>query len=222
MEVLGLALSEGVLAAEHSLSLLNGQRSQKGARRDTIRNKRRLLAAASELIRDGSDLNMQNVADRADIAIATAYRHFSSAEALVNAYVLTIIDDLIGYSAGCKATGRELISSLLDHWIGLIQEHGHVMVNFRSRHGFFERLNAKDPVVLLVQVAWGRPISEYLADRHLDPSLSSHALFLCNLLFDPREVLDLMNEAGHSRRELGPRLLSSMDGALSGWAALAD
>lgn len=214
-----MPLSEGVLAAERTLSLLAGGASEKGVRRDTLRNKRRLLAAASELVREGSDLNMQSVASRADIAIATAYRHYSSIDDLISAYVLTVIDDLADYSLSSKATGTELLADVLEHWIDLIQAHGHVMVNFRSRRGFLARLTSGDPTMCRVQQAWTSPIDEFLSSRDLSPTLAHHALFLTNQLFDPRDVLDLLGAGGHPRKALSAKLQAQLEGALRGWAA---
>ncbi|MZG17570.1 TetR/AcrR family transcriptional regulator, partial [Streptomyces sp. SID5914] len=44
-----------------------------------------------------------------------------------------------------------------------------------------------------------------------------HALFLSNMLFDPREIQDLLRETGLSRREVVARLTEAYCGALRGW-----
>lgn len=52
-------------------------------RRDALRNRDRILAAARTLPRDGLRLN--DVARRADVGVGTVYRHFPTTHALVEA-----------------------------------------------------------------------------------------------------------------------------------------
>jgi hypothetical protein len=51
-----------------------------------------------------------------------------------------------------------------------------------------------------------------IADEHFN-----HALFLYNVLFDPREILDLV-DTGLQESEAVDRLIGAFYGALQGWA----
>lgn len=71
--------------------------------RQTRRTKRALLAAADELFNDGRVPTVADVAERADVARATAYRYFPTQEALLletsflgDGGPIGSIDDLIG------------------------------------------------------------------------------------------------------------------------------
>jgi AcrR family transcriptional regulator len=64
----------------------HGQEEQSGPRtrdRQTRRTKRALLAAADELFAEGRVPTVAEVAERADVARATAYRYFPTREALL-------------------------------------------------------------------------------------------------------------------------------------------
>jgi hypothetical protein len=42
-------------------------------------------------------------------------------------------------------------------------------------------------------------------------------LFLWNILFDPREILDLINTVGLTKQQASERLVAALCGALKGW-----
>ena len=63
-------------------------------RADGRRNRARLLAAAGEELQRGRPFTLAEVAERARLSTATAYRHFSSAEEVVEAYVGGFWDDM--------------------------------------------------------------------------------------------------------------------------------
>jgi hypothetical protein len=88
------------------------------------------------------------------------------------------------------------------------------LVQLRSRRGFLERLQASDRVVVIVRDAWERPIRSVLRalgipDEHFDRALSIY-----NLLFDPREILDLQRHERSLEVSLAI-LTSAFYGALS-------
>ncbi|WP_410602339.1 TetR/AcrR family transcriptional regulator, partial [Bacillus sp. SIMBA_008] len=54
-------------------------------RSDTERNRRRLIKAAAYLVaRRGSSVRMTDVAERAEVSPATAYRHFGSVDEILS------------------------------------------------------------------------------------------------------------------------------------------
>ena len=197
------------------------QVAQHGGRRlrsDTLRNRRRLLEAVGELAREAPDeLTMQAVASRAEIGPATAYRYFSSMEDVIAAYVLDVIEELRDFSARSTGQGRPLFDAVAHAWVDLLAEHGPALVQLRSPRGYLERLHGGNEIIAATRDAWSVPVRELLDDIGLSQVTLDHALFLCNMIFDPREIQDLVQETQLSRREIVSRLTEVYCGALRGW-----
>lgn len=188
-------------------------------RSDTLRNRRRLLEAVGELAREAPDeLTMQAVASRAEIGPATAYRYYSSIEEVLAAYVLSVVEELRDFTATSTAQGRPLFDAVVDKWVDLLAEHGPTLVQLRSRRGYLERLHNGNEIIAAMRDAWGRPVHDLLDDIGLPEEMLEYALFLNNMIFDPREVGDLLQETPLSRREVTTRLTEAYCGALRGWA----
>lgn len=161
---------------------------------------------------------MQTIAERAEIGLATAYRYYSTMSDVLAAYQQGTVRELREFSENCELEGRELFDAVLHRWLALLDEHGAAMVQLRSRRGFLERMHNDDEVIRLVTEAWRRPVLGFLADRQLSPDILEYALFLANILFDPREIDDLRTEAKLAPDEIARRLTAVYAGALAGWA----
>ncbi|GAA3972109.1 TetR family transcriptional regulator [Actinomadura viridis] len=198
------------------------QAAPRGGRRlrsDTRRNRRRLLEAVGELAREAPDqLTMQALASRAEIGPATAYRYYSSTEEVLAAYVLSVVEELRDFSVTSTAEGRPLFDAVVGKWVDLLAEHGPALVQLRSRRGYLERLHAGDEIIVAMRDAWSGPVRGLLDELGLPHEMLEYALFLNNMLFDPREILDLLREADLPRRDVITRLTESYGGALRGWA----
>jgi AcrR family transcriptional regulator len=188
-------------------------------RSDTRRNRRRLLEAVGELAREAPDeLTMQAIASRAEIGPATAYRYFSSMEEVLAAYVLSVVEELRAFTATSTAQGRPLFDAVVDKWVDLLVAHGPALVQLRSRRGYLERLHAGNEIIVVTRDAWAEPVRGLLHDLGLPGEMLEYALFLGNMIFDPREVLDLLQEGNLTRRQVISRLTEAYGGALRGWA----
>ena len=188
-------------------------------RSDTRRNRRRLLEAVGELAREAPDeLTMQAVASRAEIGPATAYRYFSSLDEVLAAYVFSVVQELNEFTATSTAQGRPLFNAVVDKWADLLAEHGPALVQLRSRRGYLERLHDGNEIIAAMRDAWADPVRGLLDDIGLPDEMLEYALFLNNMMFDPREVHDLLRQGNLSRREVITRLTEAYCGALRGWA----
>ena len=192
--------------------------SEPRMRNDTRRNRSGLLKAVGEAVRESpGELSMQNMAARAEIATATAYRYFSSIDDLLSAYVLNVVGELKAYSATSTKRGAELFDDVLAEWIRLIAEHGPVLVQLRSRSGFLKRLQAEDPVITTVVSAWDKPLRAVLKNWRIPDRFLPEAIFLLNVLIDPREVLDLQSSRQLSAETIQQKLTAALMGAVQGW-----
>ncbi|AXK33539.1 TetR/AcrR family transcriptional regulator [Streptomyces armeniacus] len=193
-------------------------RGERKLRSDTRRNRRRLLEAVGELAREAPDqLSMQAVASRAEIGPATAYRYYSSVDDVLAAYVLSVVEELRDFSTASTAEGRPLFDAVVDRWVDLLAEHGPALVQLRSRRGYLERLHSGNEIITATRDAWVEPVRGLLDDIGLSDEILEYALFLSNMMFDPREVQDLLQETSLSRREVISRLSEAYRGALRGW-----
>lgn len=187
-------------------------------RRDAVRNREKLLGAVSEILSSEPDaLTMSDVAERAGLSVATAYRYFPSLDELLTTYVRGVIVELRDYSHDCPRTGTALFEDVVAHWVQQLHLHGPAIVQLRSHTGFLTRLLDNDERIGIVRDAWERPIRGVLRQFGIADEHFNHALFLYNALFDPREILDLVN-TGLQESEAVDRLTGAFYGAVQGWA----
>ncbi len=190
-------------------------------RSDTERNRRRLIHAAAALVaRHGAGVRMVDVAERAEVSVATAYRHFGSVGEILDLYRLQVGTKLLEYSRRQSTEGVELLTAVSRHWVKLAVRHGAAMVHSRSEEGYLERLHAGVPH-LTVQAEALRP--GIVQSSHelgiADPG--DGALLLWNALFDPREIFDLMGTMRLSQDEVAERLMAAFLAAMAGWVRAA-
>jgi AcrR family transcriptional regulator len=187
-------------------------------RSDTQRNRRQLVKAAGQLFaaRRGP-INMSDIAKHAEISTATAYRHFPSVEDVLAEYRFGVGEKLRDFSLKQESTGLELLEAVSRKWVDLVTRHGGAMLYTRSGEGYLARLR-KGAYYLTVQAdALERPLREACDELGLEP-LGDEAMFLWNILFDPREILDLIQTVGLSKDQATVRLIAALKGAMAGWS----
>jgi|GEM_PF-587218 len=192
--------------------------AHKPLRSDTERNRRNLIQAAVKLSSASSEpLNMTEVARAAEVSPATAYRQFASVEDILSEYRFEVGCRMRDYSRTLEGFGLERLEALCRCWVGLVVEHGDAMVANRSKHGYLDRLR-QDTYYLTVQAeALFEPLQQSAKELGIR-DIGDEALFLWNLLFDPREIFDLLNTVGLSEERVGTQLFAAFEGALAGWA----
>lgn len=192
-------------------------------RSDTRRNIRLLLnAVADEIEENPAGLSMQSAAARAGIGTATAYRYFSTLDDLVAAYVLEVFEELKTFSHDAPQRGEELFDVVLSQWINVVLSNGQAMVHLRSRAGFLSRLDAGNAVIDRAREIWERPLLGLLQDLHLPADALRSALFLTNILSDPREILDLHRTDRLQADAIRRHLDGAIRGAIVGWHNVDD
>ncbi|WP_206604045.1 TetR family transcriptional regulator [Chimaeribacter californicus] len=187
-------------------------------RSDTERNRRNLIQAAARLFEvSETPISMTEIAAEAGVSVATAYRQFNSVEEVLNTYRHDVGLLLLEYSQKQKAGGLQNLENISRYWIRLVRERGAAMVPMRNRRGYLERL-WEGADYLLVQANAVRPaLREAMAEMDL-PDIGDKAVFLWNILFDPREIFDLLDTVGLTEKQVGTQLMSVLVGGLRGFA----
>jgi AcrR family transcriptional regulator len=197
---------------------LAGRRERRPPRQDAVRNRRKLLRAVGEALSTEPDaVSMPLIAERAGLSVATAYRYFPSLEDVLTSYVRELVIDLRDYSHDSPKTGSALFEDVVAYWVRSLLAHGPAIVQLRSHRGFLRRLRAGEELISVLRDAWERPIRGVLRQLDIGDEHFNHALFLYNVLFDPREVFDLI-DAGMEEDEAVAQLSGAFYGALQGWA----
>jgi AcrR family transcriptional regulator len=190
----------------------------KPMRSDTERNRKNLIQAAARLFeRSETPISMTEIAAEAGVSVATAYRQFTSVEEVLNAYRQDVGQLLLDYSLEQSCSGLLKLEKVSRYWIKLVRERGAAMVPMRNRRGYLERL-WEGAEYLLVQADALRPaLREAMAEMEL-PDIGDKAVFLWNILFDPREIFDLLDTVGLTEKQVGTQLMSVLVGGLRGFA----
>ena len=186
-------------------------------RSDTERNRRRLIKAAAYLVaRRGSSVRMIDVAERAEVSTATAYRHFGSVDEILAQFRFDVGNRLLAFSQKCEVTGIDRLRVICEFWVQLVVKHGGAMVHTRSDVGYLERLREGTPYLTVQADALLPSISDAAAELGIaDPG--DEGLFLWNVMFDPREIFDLLRTVGLSEEQAAHRLFRAFCGALVAW-----
>ncbi|GLW73919.1 TetR family transcriptional regulator [Kitasatospora phosalacinea] len=80
-------------------------------RKDAARNGERIVSVARDLVDRGTPLQLNDVARRAGVGVATVYRHFATPEALLETVAAPGLEDLVAH-------GRQALAAA-DPWRGL-------------------------------------------------------------------------------------------------------
>lgn len=192
-------------------------------RQDVRRNIDALLTAAAELVGEGAELNMPDVAKRAGVAASTAWRHFSSIADLRRAYTLEKLKELQARVADAERRAESehepagLFHRTLEQWVAIVLEGSPALIEFRSRRGYLERLHQEEEIIGLASAIWRPAIEQVLDETGTSRAVTEIALQLANALTDPREIRDLHESAYLGSEEIVRKLENVIRGAIGGW-----
>jgi AcrR family transcriptional regulator len=180
-------------------------------RKDAARNRRRIMDAARALAREGWPVQLNAVAQAADVGVGTVYRHFPTPEALVEALAASQFTALIRQA--------ELASEASDSRQALRAFLNVAVTAYLRDDAFAATVTDPNPVTVEVRHLRHRLVDEVsgllartAADAALHPSLnvSDMMLLLCGIGFAVRNAPD-QDDAG-----LPDRYLSALlDGAFT-------
>jgi AcrR family transcriptional regulator len=188
---------------------LAGQRSEP-LRRDSRENRRKLLDATGRMLAEGNrPRSMEQIAVEAGLSAATAYRHFASLDRILQAYAHQTILGMADFAAAQTATGAELLRIVTAEWIRVTKQRGPAMVQLRSRRGWLARREEGDPIIVDTCRYLEPALGGMIAEEKLPQEALEVGLFLWNITFDPREILDLMQTLGWTDEQVLDRLLRS-------------
>ncbi|MEJ5177051.1 TetR/AcrR family transcriptional regulator [Erwinia sp. MYb416] len=176
-----------------------------------------MQAAARLFERSETPISMTEIATEAGVSVATAYRQFTSVEEVLNTYRQEVGQLLLDYSQNQQCAGLLKLEKVSRYWIKLVRERGAAMVPMRNRRGYLERLWEGAEYLLVQADALRPPLREAMAEMEL-PDIGDKAVFLWNILFDPREIFDLLNTVGLTEKQVGTQLMSVLVGGLRGFA----
>jgi AcrR family transcriptional regulator len=184
----------------------------------TRQRQEQLVDAMAGMLSEGKlPATLADLAKAAGMSTATAYRYYQSLDEVSQAYLVRIMTQVRDFSVLRDETGAALLYAITRYWISIVVEHGPVLVQVRSRRGFLERLDQNVKSTALGVEARRRALLGVLAENHMPASLIEDAAMLYNTLFDPREILDLMNVRTLDQDRVTHLLITSFLGALKGW-----
>jgi AcrR family transcriptional regulator len=188
-----------------------------GLRSDTLRNRKLIVKAAGKLFAEGRQATMADIARSAEVSTATAYRHFASVDDVLARFRFEVGSELLHFSGQQEATGLELLRIVSTKWVSLVVMHGRAMVHTRSGEGYLARLRSGAAHLTVQADALQAPLRDTCLELGIrDPG--DQAMFLWNVLFDPREIFDVIETLGLSAEDTADRLVATLVGALKGWS----
>lgn len=190
------------------------------AQRRRVKMRRtQILEALDRLVSEGKmPQSLSDLGRAANLSPATTYRYFNSMDEVVRAYLVHVMSELRDYSDRQPEMGVALLHKISRFWIGMCDLHGPVLVQIRSRVGFYERIQNATESTVLGFVARRRALAGTLDELGLSAGLIEDAGMLYNMMFDPRDILDTMKSRDISPDALTTLMVDCFTGALRGWA----
>jgi AcrR family transcriptional regulator len=106
-------------------------------RADARRNRSHLLAVARDVVAEhGADASMRDIARRADVGLATLFRHFPTREALFEALLRSNLDALTEKASELEASSPpdEALVSWFREGVAFVQSYNGVVALMASAH----------------------------------------------------------------------------------------
>ncbi len=184
-----------------------------GQRSDAQTNRRRLFDATESLLATQGTFSLTELAGEAGVSRATTYRNFASANEAVAAFIGEFLSEFEGaISDEGKVVAN--VEEVCVAWGDLVENRSSALVQVRSTEGFLARMRSGDSIICRIDALVRAAISLDDHGRTLSESDLDYAVFLWNLLLDPRELLDLAEHSGSTVGEATLRLSAEFSACL--------
>jgi len=172
-----------------------------GERVDAMDNRRRLVETVGRLLARQGTLTLTELATESGVSRSTTYRNFTTPNAAIEAFIDDVLTDFEAAITTPGTANTEPAGRLIEvcrAWGDLVEQHGHALVHVRSTEGFLARVRRGDPIIGRIHTLVRTMVEDAIsrgAIRDIDPD---YAVFLWNLLLDPRELVDLAQHNNQS------------------------
>jgi AcrR family transcriptional regulator len=171
-----------------------------------------LLGAVGELLAErGPRFALTEVAARAGVSTATAYRHFSDPSAAVDAFVADLIGDLLA-AFDAVPVGVDPVAelrALCREWVVRAARWGAAAVYTRSPRGVLARRDGGDPLVVGLYDRLAVRVEAGIAAGVLPVQDVRFAVLMWATLLDERVVIDLVG-SGWAAEDVVERLTGAL------------
>jgi AcrR family transcriptional regulator len=186
-------------------------------RRDARERRDALMTAVASLLAErGPGFSLTEVARRAGISPATAYRHFRDTAEVIECYYGGLTRGLLDAFDELPGTGDPIarIRGICGEWARQAAGWGPAAVYLRSPRGFLSRLDDGDPFITGLHQRL-RDAVQAAADAGALPGQDlRYAVLIWVSIFDERVVVDLTGSLGLSPAEAARRLSDTLLAAL--------
>ncbi|MET3806599.1 AcrR family transcriptional regulator [Nakamurella sp. UYEF19] len=186
-------------------------------RSDARRTRDRLLDAAAELLEStGRHFTLPDLARRAGVGTATAYRHFDDvADALAAVEVRSIQALTAAIDAIPAASGaRRRYDDICALWVGRSTRESAAARFLRSPEGVLQRADRGDPSITALVGALSVAVDDLVAAGEAPAQDTAAAVLIWITLFDERTVIDLARTHGWTTHRITDYLGAAVLGAL--------
>ena len=187
-------------------------------RRDAQAHRDALLAAAGTLLGErGPGFSLTEVAQRAGVAQATAYRHFSDAGDVIAGYFGELSAGLLAAFDGLPRAADAVtgIRELCREWVRQAAAWGPAAVYLRSPRGFLARLDDGDPFIAGLYGELEGLLRAAIREGALPEQDLQYAVLIWVTIFDERVVVDLIGSLGLTSDEAAGQMTATLLAALS-------
>lgn len=172
-----------------------------GQRIDAQTNRRRLVDAVGRLLAQQGTFTLTELAAESGVSRSTTYRNFATPTTAIEAYIdefLTEFETAVTTNLAISIGPLQQLTDLCAAWGALVEERSHALIHVRSTEGFLARARRGDPIIGRIYRIVRTTIESAVDQGELHALDVDYAVFLWNLLLDPRELLDLAEHRNQS------------------------
>jgi AcrR family transcriptional regulator len=196
---------------------MSGPEITRGRRRDAVRSRDALLIAVAALLAEqGPGFSLTDVATRAGVSAATAYRHFASPDEAIGACYHQLSLGLIEAFDAIPddLAAAEQLHRLGQVWVTQAASWGPAAVYLRSPRGYLARLDDGDPFIAALNERLTAVLGAAIEAGFLPDQDLRYATLLWVTLFDERVIVDLTHSHRLSPAAAASRLTGTLLAAL--------